>query len=215
VVTQDSRAPGHLRSLREAGRSGAQALLDLQASLVLRGSMPEGGVAAPQEDVRAATVYKRRSCESARGKRWWGVAGGAQVGGEHGRADGGAVRYQLRFHSPSLPARALAGKFVNGQPTHILSLIRVGERRVDLLGKMERFRDQGELMCMIAVSLFQIGKQQEAVGWLERARKVGEAHGFFSVECQACLGLGKQAISMGRHEEGVELAAKRTGCSAA
>ena len=41
--------------------------------------------------------------------------------------------------------------------------------------------------------------------YFQRARKIAEAHGFFSVECQSCLGLGKLAMERGRAEEGVEL----------
>ena len=38
-----------------------------------------------------------------------------------------------------------------------------------------------------------------------KARKVGEAHGFFSVECRACLGLGQDKIVEGCIEEGLDL----------
>ena len=77
---------------------------------------------------------------------------------------------------------------------------------MDLLGKMERFRDQGGMMCEHASTLLNVaGKREEGEGWLSRARDVGAAHGFFSVESSACLGLGKLAMDQGRHEEGVDL----------
>ena len=79
------------------------------------------------------------------------------------------------------------------------------ERRMDLLGKMQRFRDQGEMMCQHASSLNVAGKREEGERWFNRARDVGAAHGFFSVESSACLGLGDLAMNQGRHEEGVEL----------
>mmetsp|Transcript_56094 Transcript_56094/g.133904 ORF Transcript_56094/g.133904 Transcript_56094/m.133904 type:complete len:296 (-) Transcript_56094:42-929(-) len=92
-----------------------------------------------------------------------------------------------------------------GSTEHALPMVALQTRRVALLGKMERFRDQGEEMCSLADRLFTAGKRQESVWWLERARKVAEAHGFFSVECRACLGLGDESVEDGRHEQGVDL----------
>ena len=92
-----------------------------------------------------------------------------------------------------------------GSRDHALSVVRLQERRIELLGNMKRFRDQGEAMCEAAQHLRVDGKVQEAFGYFQRARDVGAAHGFFSVECKACLGLGGRAIAEGRHEEGVDL----------
>ncbi|KAJ1475180.1 hypothetical protein T484DRAFT_1829505 [Baffinella frigidus] len=92
-----------------------------------------------------------------------------------------------------------------GSQHHALSEIRLQKRQVELLGKMERFRDQGEKMCILAIGLEDAGRKQEAGAWYQKARDVGAAHGFFSVECQACLGLGKLAIDEGRDEEGLDL----------
>ena len=50
----NGRQRGELLPLRQA-RCGVQALLALQASLILRGCMPERGLEAPQENVRAST----------------------------------------------------------------------------------------------------------------------------------------------------------------
>ena len=41
--------------------------------------------------------------------------------------------------------------------------------------------------------------------YFQRARDVGAAHGFFSVECRSCLGLGQIAVNDGRAEEGLDL----------
>jgi len=49
------------------------------------------------------------------------------------------------------------------------------------------------------------GKEQDAAKFYQKARDVGAQHGFFSVECKACTGLGRQAIDAGRLEEGLEL----------
>jgi hypothetical protein len=83
--------------------------------------------------------------------------------------------------------------------------MRLGEQLIDLLGKRQRFRDQGEEMCSLAANLSEAGKQQEAFLCYQKARKVGEAHGFFSVECMACLGLGEEKMVEGCNEEGLDL----------
>ena len=90
-------------------------------------------------------------------------------------------------------------------PKHALSEIRLEKRRVELLGKMERFRDQGEEMCMCGTLLERNGQRQEGERYFQKARDVGAAHGFFLVEGKACAGLGEMAVSEGRHEEGLEL----------
>ena len=83
--------------------------------------------------------------------------------------------------------------------------IRLQDRRIVLLRKLERFRDQGNEMCACADYLSLTGKKQEAARYFQRARDVGAAHGFFSVESQACLGLGFQSLREGRHDEGLDL----------
>jgi hypothetical protein len=88
---------------------------------------------------------------------------------------------------------------------HELSEARLMEQRIALLGQMKRFRDQGGAMCRLASSLDRLDRKHDAAQQYERARAVGAAHGFFSVECSACRGLGEMAMQDGRHEEGVEL----------
>ena len=92
-----------------------------------------------------------------------------------------------------------------GSKDHSLSIVQLETRRAELLGKMQRFRDQGEALCRAANCLRSFDNQQEAGGYFQRARTIAEAHGFFSVECDSCLGLGKLAMDGGREEEGVEL----------
>jgi hypothetical protein len=94
---------------------------------------------------------------------------------------------------------------VSDNTDHALAVVRLQDRRIELLGNMERFRDQGETMCGAAEYLQFAGKVQEAAAYFQRARDVGAAHGFFSVECKACLGLGCGAMLGGRHEEGADL----------
>ena len=95
---------------------------------------------------------------------------------------------------------------------------------------MVRFWDQGKAICSLGGVLDTLQRRQEAGKQFERARAIkklwasrvssevnkeikeedearaiGAAHGFFSVECHACLGLGKLAIHTGRQEEGLDL----------
>ena len=80
------------------------------------------------------------------------------------------------------------------------------ERRIELLGKMQRFGDQGLVLCEFADNLIDDSSlQKEAARNYQRARDVGAAHGFFSVEALACLGLGRLAMQEGRAEEGLDL----------
>jgi hypothetical protein len=107
---------------------------------------------------------------------------------------------------------------------HILSIIGLQERRSPLLGNLQRFRDQGEGMCSIGDCCFCLRRDGKYLGknaarylvvvprgkdaarfYYQAARDVGAAHGFFSMECTACVGLGKVAIDEGHHEEGVAL----------
>jgi len=70
---------------------------------------------------------------------------------------------------------------------------------------MQRFRDQGEAICALAGNLSRAGRDQDAAEYYQKAREVAEAHGVFSVECRACLGLGQEALRDGRVEEGMML----------
>jgi hypothetical protein len=105
------------------------------------------------------------------------------------------------------------GMHATGSTYHALAAVRLQDRRIEILGKMERFRDQGEIMCEAAENLVHVGKVQEAAAYFQRARDVGAAHGFFSVECKACRGLGRVAMDEGRHEEGADLRSQRRRCA--
>jgi len=78
-------------------------------------------------------------------------------------------------------------------------------RRFDLLGEMERFRDQGRALCHIAHCHHSLGRPGEAARCFQRAPDIGAAHGFFSVECKTCEGLGYLEMREGRHQEGVDV----------
>ena len=98
------------------------------------------------------------------------------------------------------------GMASTGNTDHVLSVVTIEERRIVLLGKIQRFRDQGEALCTIANMLDLVdARRHEKRFFFQRALKVAEAHGFFSVECIASLGLGQLALDEGRNEEGLEL----------
>ena len=57
------------------------------------------------------------------------------------------------------------------------------KRQAVLLGALHRFKDQGESICYTAVTLRALGDEEGARQCNERARKIGEQHGFFQLEC--------------------------------
>ena len=93
----------------------------------------------------------------------------------------------------------------SGDTDHALSIVQLETRRVEVLGKIQRFRDQGKALFIIADLLQFLDKHQEAEGYFLRAEKVANAHGFFSVECEANFGLGNLAMKEGREKQGVDL----------
>ena len=99
------------------------------------------------------------------------------------------------------------GLYATGSNDHARSYVELMQRWIQLLGKLQRFRDQGEAMCSLSNVLYtsSLDRKSEAATWYQRARDVGAAHGFFSVESTACMGLGTTAMEEGRLEEGIEL----------
>jgi len=92
-----------------------------------------------------------------------------------------------------------------GSKDNARSYVGLLERRIPLLGTLQRFRDQGEAMCNLSTMLCFVERKSEVATWYQRARDVGAAHGFFSLESKACRGLGMAAMEEGRHEEGLAL----------
>ena len=88
-----------------------------------------------------------------------------------------------------------------GCKANVVASANLEKRRAELLGKMERFRDQGDTTFSIA-NLLHVAEAPEkaskdcqrgrlsakAATYYEQTRKIAEAHGFFSLECKACLG---------------------------
>jgi tetratricopeptide (TPR) repeat protein len=92
-----------------------------------------------------------------------------------------------------------------GSEDHARSYAGLVERQIPILGKLQRFQHQGEVMCNLSDMLRFLERNSEAATWYQRARDVGAAHGSFSVESQACIGLGDVAMKEGRREEGLAL----------
>ena len=89
-----------------------------------------------------------------------------------------------------------------GGTEHTVSILCLEERRAELLCKLERFRDQGETLCGLAENVLLCHGSAGLSGsakLYQQARKIGEQHGFFSVECKACIGLGRIAHLEGRY----------------
>jgi len=101
-------------------------------------------------------------------------------------------------------ARASAIKST-GSAHHAPALLKLRLRQIELLGKTESWLEQGEAMCHTAGVLSALGRQQEAMEYYERVRKLGTEHGFFVLEYGACSGLGEMAVNEGREEEGLDL----------
>ena len=84
---------------------------------------------------------------------------------------------------------------------HARSNVGLEERRIPTPGKLQRFRDQGETMCSLPTMLRSLERNSENATYYQRARDVGAAHGLFSLESKACVGLGTAAMIEGCHEE--------------
>jgi hypothetical protein len=97
------------------------------------------------------------------------------------------------------------GLHATGRTDHALSYVGLMERLIPLLGKLQRFRDQGEAMCSLSDILRFLERNSEAAIWFQRTRDVGAAHGFFTLESKACTGLGTAAMEEGRLMEGLAL----------
>ena len=92
-----------------------------------------------------------------------------------------------------------------GGEDHIESCVKFLERQIPLLGELQCFWDQGEAMWNLAQEFRTIREDIKAKFWYEKMRKVGESHGFFSLESKACRGLGSAALEAGHLIEGMDL----------
>jgi tetratricopeptide (TPR) repeat protein len=105
----------------------------------------------------------------------------------------------LFIHSNNL-ANAETGHYM-----YKTSALRLKESIVKLLGDMGLFHDQALEMTSLG-GMFMCMKQIKVANvYFQEVRDIGEAHGFFTLECKGCLGLGRVAMKEGRVEEGLAL----------
>jgi len=106
-----------------------------------------------------------------------------------------------------------------GNKDHARSCAGLVERQIPLLGRLGRFRDQGEDMCKLADILVSLcenrGNLARAATLRQQARDIGAEHGLFSLESMACRGLGKTAMLEGPDSTEDGLALLRNGLVAA
>ena len=82
---------------------------------------------------------------------------------------------------------------------HDKQIVSIGEQCVELLGKMQRFRDQGTTLHLLAEHHMCVSargsreERQAAVRAFSRSRDVAAQHGFFCIESKACHGLENMA----------------------
>ena len=62
-----------------------------------------------------------------------------------------------------------------------------------------------QAMLCVSLLLLDLPTEFYLARYYNRARDVGAVHGFFSVECRSCQGLGRIATDEGRVEEGLDL----------
>jgi hypothetical protein len=150
----------------------------------------------PLQDV-AAKINAAQAARDWRGVLKW-----------EGRMEELVARQSDDFCSSMLKAFSTAhqmGYQATGSKDHARSCVGLQERRIPLLGKLQRFRDQGMTMCSLSDFFRILERTSEAATWYQRARDVGAAHGLFSLESSACMGLGEQTMGEGRDEEGLAL----------
>ena len=87
----------------------------------------------------------------------------------------------------------------------ISEMIPLLKKLADIEGQIQRFRDQGETFSRIADICITLEDDTQAIDFFQRARKVGEIHGFIGLESVACRGLGELFLKDGRLDEGMGL----------
>jgi ATP/maltotriose-dependent transcriptional regulator MalT len=87
----------------------------------------------------------------------------------------------------------------------IQDIIAYEQRRGTLLAKLQRFKDQGTLLCYIADCYNLTGDYNESNKNHKQARRIAEDHGFYSIECLSCRGHGQSLVDQGIVEEGLDL----------
>ncbi|KAJ1464688.1 hypothetical protein T484DRAFT_1868176, partial [Baffinella frigidus] len=68
---------------------------------------------------------------------------------------------------------------------HFAKAASLFQRSVQILGKLERFTEQGAAMCRVGECFLRLNDAKGAETWYQKARKLGEKHGCYAVECSA------------------------------
>ena len=89
----------------------------------------------------------------------------------------------LTLHEASLPQLLFAFARANFDQGHLAKAASLFERRVQVLGKMKRFVEQGKDMCQVGECFLRLNDAKGAETWYQKARKFGEKHGCYSAEC--------------------------------
>jgi len=79
------------------------------------------------------------------------------------------------------------------------------QRKADLLGERQRFRDMGDALVTHAVCLREAGDGAKARKGFGKAKRLAQEHGFFQVDGHACFYTAEQDVREGRTQEGMEL----------
>jgi tetratricopeptide (TPR) repeat protein len=122
----------------------------------------------------------------------------------------GVLRWESRLEElltlkeSANPRHFLTFALANLNQGHFANAARLFQRRVQLLGKLERFSDQGVDMCQVGECFLHLKEENLSETWYQKARKLGEKHGCYAVECAASLGLGRVELYLRGNEEGAE-----------
>jgi hypothetical protein len=78
------------------------------------------------------------------------------------------------------------------------------QRRVQVLGNLERFSDAGKAMCDVGDCFHRLDDAEAAETWYLKAQNLGAQHGRFALECRASLGLAKMEWFLRRRSQEAE-----------
>ena len=110
----------------------------------------------------------------------------------------------LTFQESGQTRMILAFACANFNQGHFAEAASLYQRRVQVLGKLERFTEQGHDMCLVGDCFLRLNNSEGAEMWYQKARRLGEKLGCYESECRACLGLGKVAKFLDRMQEAEE-----------
>jgi hypothetical protein len=81
-----------------------------------------------------------------------------------------------------------------------MSLIKMYDQLMTCMEDIQHFHDKGTYLYRVGCIFLRLGDNEEAERRFNGVRKLGEAHGFFTMECLACIGLGRISRLQGQTE---------------